>query len=271
MTRSLNSIWQPRLVRAAYNLGFVEGHTNYTRFIVLGRSRTGSNFLRGLLNSHPQIVTFGEIFRNYDSLDWAFPGYQQSARAMRKLQSDPVSFVEQDVFGRFPSDVRAVGFKIFYYHAQEHGWAPLWEHLQAQQSLRVIHIKRRNLLRTHLSRARAAQTNNWTDTVGISRPMEPVTLNYEECLADFQRTRAWEEEYDARFAEHPLLEIVYENLSADFDQEMQRVQGFLGVTRRRPEPNTFRQSNEHLRLEIANYDELRARFAGTPWETFFDE
>jgi LPS sulfotransferase NodH len=215
-------------------------------------------------------VTFGELFRNYDRVDWAYPGYQQTDRMMEQMQGDPVAFMEQSIFRPFPGDIRAVGFKIFYYHARGNGWERVWDHLQTQTTLRVLHIKRRNLLKTHLSRRRAAQTDVWTDTSGSSQSIEPITLDYDECLADFRQTRAWEEEYDARLADHPRIEIIYEDLAGDYETEMRRIQDFLGVPYRRLEPNTYRQSNEPLHQAIANYDELRARFSGTPWEAFFE-
>ncbi len=270
MTNERNLFWRPRLKHFARRLRLIETNTGYTHFIILGRSRTGSNFLRGLLNSHPQIVTFGELFRNYDTVDWAYPGYRQTEAMMQQMQSDPVDFLEQEVFGGFPTDIRAVGFKIFYYHAREHGWARLWDHLEATKPLHVIHIKRRNMLKTHISRKRAAQTEVWTDTTGSSHSVGPLTLDYAECLADFERTRAWEAEYDARFADHPFLEIMYEDLARNHVVEMRRVQNFLGVPYQDLKPDTFRQSGETLQQAIANYDELRAQFAGTPWEAFFE-
>ncbi len=271
MTHELNNpFWRPRLKQFARRLRLIENNTDYTRFIVLGRSRTGSNFLRGLLNSHPQIVTFGELFRNYDTVDWAYANYRQTEAMMAQMQSDPVGFMEQEIFGRFPDEIRAVGFKIFYYHARANGWERLWAQLEATKPLRVIHIKRRNMLKTHVSRKRAAQTDIWTDTTGSARAAQPLILDYAECLADFERTRAWEAEYDARFADHPLLEIIYEDLARDDEREMRRVQDFLNVAYQDLKPDTFRQSGESLQRAIANYDELRAQFAGTPWEAFFE-
>lgn len=44
----------------------LNGQTDYTRFVIIGRSRTGSNFLRGLLNSHPNIVCKSEEYRGWD-------------------------------------------------------------------------------------------------------------------------------------------------------------------------------------------------------------
>src|SRR3546814_12666586 len=47
-------------VRALRSLGFrlrsAVGHTGFTKFIVLSRSRTGSNMLVSLLDSHPRVV-----------------------------------------------------------------------------------------------------------------------------------------------------------------------------------------------------------------------
>ena len=58
----LRSVWPPRVRKQALDLGLY-GHTDYARFIVLGRSRVGSNLLRGLLNAHPAIEAYGEIER----------------------------------------------------------------------------------------------------------------------------------------------------------------------------------------------------------------
>jgi LPS sulfotransferase NodH len=260
----------------------LNGHTDYTRFIILGRSRTGSNHLRGLLNSHSQVVVFGELFSNYDSMDWAYPGYQQSDRMMELAQSDPVRFLETEVFAPFPAETAAVGFKLFYYHARAHGWDRLWTHLQEDRTLRVLHIKRVNILRTHLSREKAQASGVWVqpaaagqtnqtrvDTWGAGR--RPVHLDYQACLDDFVRTRAWEQEFDAFFADHPLLEIQYETLAADHEAEMRRVESFLGLKHEELRAETHQQSTKPLSASIANYAELKARFEGSPWQEFFSE
>jgi LPS sulfotransferase NodH len=269
MTQELKQSWRPSLKRIT--TGLRGNHTGYTRFIVLGRSRTGSNFLRGMLNSHPQIRLFGELFRNYDMVDWAYPGYQQTPAMMAEMQRDPIVFLNQRIYDKFPSEVSAVGFKLFYYHARKNGWEALWPHLQAEHSIRVLHIKRRNMLKTHLSRVRAAQTDVWTDVTGTQSKGGPVTLDYAACVEDFQRTQAWEQEFDAFFADHPLLEVIYEDLARNRDAEMRRVQAFLGVPYRPLEPETHRQSKESLSQAIANYAELKAQFAGTEWEAFFTD
>jgi hypothetical protein len=44
--------------------GLLPGQLHYTRFLVVGRSRTGSNLLRSLLSAHPQVEAYGEVFRS---------------------------------------------------------------------------------------------------------------------------------------------------------------------------------------------------------------
>jgi hypothetical protein len=245
------------------------GHTDYVRFILLGRSRIGTNFLRGLLNDHPQVVLFGEIFRNYNTVDFAYPGYEETPGLLSSLQKDPIRFLETRVYGRLPDQISAVGFKIFYYHARDEAWGPLWEHLVDQTSLRVIHMKRRNILKTHLSRRKAALTDSWVKTKQQVMKDIPVRLDFEDCLEDFRQTRAWEDEFDRLFAHHPTLEVVYEDLSEDYQAQMERVQKFLDLPLEPVRPKTYKQASLPLSQAIENYDELQTRFAGTPWEGFF--
>lgn len=254
--------------------GLLPGRAEYTRFIIVGRSRTGSNLLRSLLNAHDHVETYGEVFRSPDreAMDWDHTGYLRvSDRMHRLLLDDPVTFVQRRVYRRYPAEIAAVGFKIFYYHAQEGSWRAVWPYLEQQTTIRVIHMKRRNMLSTHLSRKRAEITDVWVNTSGQTEQPVAVTLDFEQCLADFQRTRAWEEACDAQFASHPKVELFYEDLAADNDRAMRPVQEFLGLDYQPVAPAIYKQSQQTLVQAIANYDELKNRFAGSPWAAFFED
>lgn len=251
------------------NLGEKEKSTDYVKFILLGRSRVGSNLMRSLLNDHSRIEAYGEIFRNRDSMDWDHLGEMQTEQMHQMLLEDPVTFLESRVFRPYPGPTAAVGFKIFYYHARDGRWASIWPFLQAQTDWHVIHIKRRNILKTHLSRKRAEVTDSWVNTTGSREKPVSVLLDYDECLADFQKTRAWEEEADAFFANHPLLQVAYEDLAADYETEMRRVQAFLGVPQEPVRPSIHKQSHQSLAEAITNYAELKQKFKGSPWSDFF--
>ena len=273
----LNEInhWRYRLYpyfqNFALELGLLGGHRDYDRFIILGRSRIGSNFLRGLLNTHSQIVVLGELFQNQSAIGWAYPGYLNTPRMYSLFLNNPVKFIEKKVYKKFPLKVSAVGFKIFYYHAQNENWKPVWDYFRDLKSIKIIHIKRKNILRTHLSRKLAALTDAWVDTNGGLWEGGVVRLDYEDCLHDFVQTRQWEQTYDALFENHPLVEIFYEDLARDYSVVMRQVQEFLGVPPEDVQPQTFKQSSQPLTQVISNYVELKKRFSGTEWEAFFEE
>lgn len=249
-------------------------HTNYVRFIVLARSRTGSNFLRGLLNSHSRITVFGEIVADsfQDYVDWDVPGYAQSRQISALRRRDPVLFLERQVFKPFPPDVSAVGFKIFYYHARDDRWKHVWTYLQEHREIRVIHLKRWNILKTLASRKRANLTNRWVETSApSSRNSTPVMLTYKECLVEFLATVRWETEADLFFEKHPILQVYYRDLSAQRDDLFCEIQRFLGVDCETLTPSTRKQSGQPLAEAISNYFELKEQFKGTRWQEFFEE
>jgi LPS sulfotransferase NodH len=269
--RQMPSIAYPYLSHVARDLGILKNHQDYTKFIILGRSRSGSNFLRGLLNSHSRVIAFGEIFQNDKAISWGLSGYPESEQLLAMFRTHPIHFLERELFGTFPKRIEAVGFKIFYYHAQNALWQPVWEYLAAQSQLKIIHIKRDNLLKLHLSRKKAILTERWVNLTGEKEPETPIILDYAECLADFTQTRAWEEQYDDLFANHAKLELCYEALAQDYQSEMQRVHQFLGVEPEVLIPETHRQSTIPLSRAIMNYAELKAKFSATTWHSFFED
>ena len=230
------------------------GHRDYTRFIVLSRSRTGSNMLISFLNSHPDILVEGEIFA--------------------KLNGRDHRDILAGAYGKQPHRVKAKGFKIFYYHPQDGDPDSLFADLTGQTDLRVIHLKRRNILRTLISRKIAAAQDVWAVTT--STPTEiarrkAVRLSVEELEDGFRQTRAWEERGDAAFSGHRTVSIYYEDLVASPKASFETILGFLDLPYRPLETNHRRQNPEHLEDLVTNYGELKAAFAGTPWQDFFED
>lgn len=268
MQRTLHSIYW---ALKRYGSTLWNRNRGYTRFIILGRSRTGSNFLRGLLSSHKQVLVYGEILKNDQVIEWGVDGMPGQGQALRSLQQDPANFLESRVFGPYPAHIQAVGFKLFYYHAQQTALRPAWDYLVGQQTLHVIHLKRRNILRTHLSRKRAEATNQWTNVDGRAEAQPPIELSYDDCLRDFEQTRRWEEEADHLFQDHPMLGLYYEDLVAQLPEQLKRLNRFLGVPPAQVVPQTYPQSHLPLSQSIANFDVLKQRFQGTPWADFFEE
>ncbi len=259
----------------ARDLGVSDSHSDYCKFIILGKGRSGSNFLRSLLDSHGQILTFGEIFRRPGEIGWGrsdYNKYFQSPKLVTLMRNESPEFIEKKVFGKFPRKISAVGFKIFYQHAHGDAREAAWTFLKNEKDLKVIHLKRRNILKRLVSYKKALVTNEWkVGRTDQKKEKIKVSLTYEECLQEFLRITADQEKYDDFFKNHPKIELIYENLSSDRDKEMKRVQSFLGVDDKPLKPSTRKQSYQPLSDSISNYFELKEKFGGTPWESFFED
>jgi LPS sulfotransferase NodH len=169
----------------------------------------------------------------------------------------------------FAPRVRAIGFKIFYYHAESNN--ALWQYLQRQTELKVIHLKRQNTLRKLISTKKAFLTNRWTDSEGIEETPFSVHLQYDECLEEFQWAAKTSEKFDNYFCDHPCYKMNYELLVSDYQTEMISVMNFLEVPFEHLRSNTYKQSNQPLETAISNYFELKDAFRDSPWGPFFDD
>ena len=262
------------LKNLALDWGVINGHSNYSRFIILGEARSGSNFLRGLLNSHSKVIVFGELFRSQDSIGWEFPEYERylQPRSLISLaQTDPVRFLEKKVFRKFPRQISAVGFKIFYYHAQDESRKTVWTFLKNQEDIRIIHLKRNNTLRVLLSLKKAFITNRWNDTSGTEEDNLAIPVDYEECLKHFAWAQEVKAQYDDFFKGHHKIDVFYENIANNFEGKMKHIQEFLGVKYEVVRPSTYKQSRQPLSKSISNYFELKEKFKDTPWKEFFED
>ena len=109
-----------------------------------------------LLQYNTQIRAFNEIFHNDTHNDtgkiyWDYPSY--CSRGIRQLKlNEPITFLDDVMFGEYPKPVSAVGFKLFYEQAQVGCWKDIWDYLRKISGLKIIHLTRKNILKTFVSR-----------------------------------------------------------------------------------------------------------------------
>jgi LPS sulfotransferase NodH len=256
----------------ALKFNLIQGHQNYTKFIILCRSRTGSNFLLNQLQFHENIRMFYEVFSQDQSPKefWDYINYDiQNIRNIK--QNDPIQFIETFLFREMPLNVKAVGFKLFYYHAQEVKAQEVWQYLQANQELKIIHLVRKNLLQTYVSQQIALATNSWYLKSGKQVQSNPaIALDYEQTRKAFEETKKLESDNDTFFQNHQILKVFYEDLVQDNLEEIAKIQNFLNV---KPTPvsiSTKKRSPQSLQQVIQNYSELKNNFQTSPYASFFE-
>lgn len=246
------------------------GHDQYKRFIVLGRPRIGSSWLISLLDSHPNIYARGEIFLRLNGRDY------------REILNK--------VFCKQPLNIKAVGFKIFYLQPYDDTNCGLWPELIEAQHIHVIHLKRKNILQTLLSKKISHQTKISKATRGNQlkdiqkRKVElsyetylqdiqerKIEFTYEELLTEFKTLKSLEAEFDDKFRSHPILTVYYEDLVSRLNIEMETITNFLELPFYHPKSQYVKLNPENPSTLIANYESLKREFSGTEWAQFFEE
>lgn len=248
-------------------------------FIVVGAQRTGSTLLVGLLDSHPHIVTGGEALNpkavEEGYISWPRAEVREDAALLDLRRHHPAAFIDRLFSVGGAAAHRAVGFKFMYDHGTRQPEA--LEHLRTIEGLRVIHIRRRNLLRRLLSHERARQSGEWTVRVGQSGAAEPpkVVLGARACAKDFEYMEAKAAEYDRLFAHRAVHHVVYEELAASPAEVAGDAIRFLGLDPTADLAVRLRKQSPPMPLadSIENFRELQRHFVedvGVPrWAAFF--
>jgi LPS sulfotransferase NodH len=260
------------IARAVLRLRSLNGSNDYRRFVVVGIARTGSTLLVNLLNAHSRVLAFGELFRSPDAIGWDTAPFNtsRSAKVLALYRADPAAFINECVFHRWPRRYGAVGFKLFYYHARQLPHSRVWDYLAANPDIRILHIKRKNILKQYYSLELAHKTNVWVSKAPTDE-QPPLRLEVDACRRHFAWVRNLEDECAAFFRAHQTRDIYYEDLSADIESEMKGVQDFLGLKHEQLSVKTVRQRRKPLSQAIINYAELKHAFEATPWAEFFED
>ncbi|MEM7356602.1 MAG: hypothetical protein AAF657_37650, partial [Acidobacteriota bacterium] len=118
---------------------------DFQPFVVTSDARDGSGLLHVSLSPHPEIHIHGEVLGSACRPEWRV---FDSAKALL----DTVVY-------RPTGEARAIGFKLFHWHAVD-AFVDVYEHLR-QVKARVIHVQRRNLLEKFVSLKLAEMTRVW--------------------------------------------------------------------------------------------------------------
>lgn len=301
--------WRAREYATRLRMGLVRrglfaGTREYQPFIVLCGIRTGSTMLASFLRSHPNALMFSELFHpDRSRVSFGVEGFRHKAQdpeIIRLRNTDPVRFLQKEVFQAYPANVEAVGFKLMYdqARAEEMWWddpryadwwdgaaegrtdwheadSDLWAHLRSRTDVKIIHLVRENFLRQKVSARMAAATETWNatspsgDTNTTERPQ--VEIDPDTCKRDFAAVERMRREAEQEFGNHALLRSSYEKIVDNPREELRRIQRFLGLDVEPLQTETRKQEKRPLDKVISNYSELREALENTRWIQFFDE
>ena len=263
-----------KLVRPIARLLRVSTDESVRKFVLVTEGRTGSTWVIHLLESHPEIVCFGELFHenfygtlpdgSQDIVTWN--SYTASLpRAHGRIERFRMYFkyFDQYIYRQRPGR-KAIGFKLSYTQAVR-GFAIL-AYLKAHR-VSVIHLLRRNHLDRILSEDAIHARAQLHARVGVTVAPVQIHLEPESLLRRIedrdQQNRSAREFYSKLGV--PCFELFYEDLLKD-QSAMVGVLRFLGVDPTQPLHSPLQKLNptDHRQI-IANFDEVRDVLEGTPF------
>ena len=247
------------------------------------------------LNSSPNITCFGELFNwQMDFVGFNVPGYDNFDGQDNALRDrDFEAFLRERVYCQHDQETQAVGFKLLFAHVS--GFPRLAERLAGDTEIRVLHLRRRNLLRALLSSTIAQTTGVWVEdrrltlanvrtavrhplrvAARLRRPLlrpkasrVKTALSAEQCRKFFKKMQWNADVLDELFREHQKFTLFYEDLLEHREEVLGQAQAFLGVEPTRLTVTMRRQNPEPLPELLENYDELYTAFRSTPHAWMF--
>lgn len=215
-------------------------------FVIAFVGRSGSSYLQGLLDNHPDARCLGEIFWSLD----ADPAPQPARE-----------FLKSTVHS---TNKRASGFKFGNLHILKH---PEVKDVMNEFGYRAIHLRRKNRIDQYISMRLAQLNNSWRS--------DQEKFRVQSFVADFAHMN----HYLRLFEEHDefIREYIsgYPTMSIDYDDLVQPNRyfpalDFLDLERMQLRSPYLKQRSGSQRAALQNFDEVVAHYKGTPISNFLE-
>lgn len=241
MTLKYWTAWWIIKKKSLINLLSGNKSTDYTKFIILSSGRCGSTLLHTYLNSHPNILSKGEILQELYDGD----------KPNSPKQIAPI------IFPPHGTNIKAVGIKLFYDYREMDSFKNAFEAIADDPTVKVIHLFREDKLAQFVSYKRAWRNLEWSadsDSGNNDSKMKVDIQEYKDFVSDNQKHRQVALEM---FKEHELIDLTYEDLTDSAETSLQEVQTFLGVRGKRLFTALKKQNHEPLSEVVENWDEVK--------------
>ncbi|MGH8222660.1 MAG: sulfotransferase [Woeseiaceae bacterium] len=232
--------------------------------MILTTQRTGSTFLVECLGSHPEIESAGEILIGVPEVVRG-PRYRGRFQSLYKLWNiaKTGAWLPGNRMERFFTGGEA---KVRVFKAMYNQLANPFalRYLRAHEEIRVIHLRRENLLKVHVSRLLMPTRRQLQAT----SPVEPVWIRVDpaQAIAAMRKGQKRYEYFERLFERHARLPISYEKLidgACLQEDTARRICDFLDVAQPPMKSRLVKVNPESLRDMVTNYDEIAAAISRT--------
>lgn len=215
-------------------------------WMIMGYPRCGTHMLVSALNSHPELSCGGEAFNP------ATPAGSHVFSAVPQVLER--SWPTQRSGFAVHSSIDRMGYPLNMASSM-YGYTDFWKHIPDYTP--TILLTRRNLLERYVSQLVAMKTGVWNSDDPAKRNNVYASV-YVDINAFMQDMKYVQDCWDNAAAYFKYsLSVVYEDMLADFDGTMQRIQQYLHVPYVQVQPETVKLSVS-MQETVENYVQVQA-------------
>ena len=245
-----------------------------SKFIILTTQRSGSTWLMDMLDNHPNIKVYNELFLNMDNKSkWADPNqpifynYEKTTPGKRPWKT--IKYLNN--LYTYDGQYDAIGFKLMYDHLFR---KPEILVNLLSEGYKIVHLVRENSIDVMLSYAIARENKRFFTEQEVENKkihLNPHEFNKQVKKQDFKVNLA---RIILAALPNKILNISYDNLKDNQRETLTKITQFLSV------PNVDNQEEITITLKkinqkspaevIENYSEIKAIFTGTKFAKYLN-
>ncbi len=258
-------------------------------FVILASPRTGSTYLVNALDTHPEIHCRGElfgyyIFRNFPYVKYLRFRHNAGESQIIRILKAAWNFIIRQLLVLFATyrdlnphaylekwrekkpAARYFGFKLLPPYRAGFVILPFIPHkagialLPSLKPLKIIRLKRRNIVKQAISREMATLKRNW-QARRPNIPQQKFILKPDRIAYWLDIIRKEEEMLDALVKQDEVssITLVYEDFFSDIDSGLKAIADFFDINAadfNLDKVKIFKFTASDLRNVIVNYDEI---------------
>ncbi len=148
----------------------------------------------------------------------------------------------------------------------------VWDWILRDDKIKIIHLIRKNRLKTLISKVIAEKTGKWTSYDGkknIETKDKKFHLEPDKCFEVFEEIESWEFQTRKTFRDHEVIEITYEDLANDREVTMKEIFRFLSLNYIKVSTIMAKQNQEKMENLLLNFEELKVELTKAGYSHFF--
>ena len=240
-----------------------------TPFIITCAARTGSTMLRYMLDSHPEITCHGEVFKargisrflKSDKRPYGLsPLYDHLSDEF--YNNKIADFISYHLLSSPDTNSKASGFKFKTDEYFSTSFTEVSNYIQSNKSIKVIHLKRRDLLAQYVShlmvKKKKSKTVEFDATMSGSNKalIAPIKISIDRLMDFLEDVVSREVKIVENLGDHETFEVFYEDIIDPAGQQcLKELQSFLNVSPKALKTKTKKILSEYQSL-IKNKTEV---------------